>query len=192
MPRSIVLAVVAVCFALSVAGQSESAHAEYILPIDVTGMESRTVYGSPDNAIQLFQLSPNASIYDVRWEGVNYEAFAPSKRSEVAFALSNSDRSGFWMFNINRQDSPGTVVSASGGVGNMVLTDGGAFDVLADGILRFEVFELYRDLGVSPNAVLTSGTFSVTTSSTTAVPEPSLLGLAVLGGPLVLLRRRRR
>lgn len=190
MFRSMLPAALAMCFSLLLGAQS--ARADYILAIDAAGMESDGGFESMYNSSQTFQLSPNASIFDIRWDGVTYESYAPSRRSEVAFAFTNSDRSKFWRFNISPENSPGMVVNSSGGMDDTILSGGGPFSLNTDGILRFEVFELYVDLEASPNAHISSGTFSVTTSSTVAVPEPSLLGLALLGAPLALVRRRRR
>jgi hypothetical protein len=66
----------------------------------------------------------------------------------------------------------------------------GPFTLLADGNLLLYVYETFNDAGASRDALVDSGTLTITYIGA-PIPEPVTLGIVTAGGALLLKRRRR-
>ena len=68
---------------------------------------------------------------------------------------------------------------------DLVDSTGGPFTLLSDGILRLETYETFADAGLTPNAVISAGSLTIT-----AVPEPSSMLLFLPAAAWVATRMR--
>jgi hypothetical protein len=152
--------------------------------LNVSGMSTVGELGDARNSVRTFNVSPNAFISDISWTSVSFRAFDPSWLSEVSFALSNSDESQSWTFRMTDLQESGTY-TGSGTQLDLVDSTGGPFTLLSDGILRLETYETFADAGLTPNAVISAGSLTIT-----AVPEPSSMLLFLPAAAWVATRMR--
>lgn len=172
---------VAAATALLMAGSASA----YTLTVDVSGILSNDVLGSPSNEVRVFDLFPNAQIVGIGWN-VTLFADAPSWLSEVSVDLSDGAGAGFSLSPGVGVDAPGTESFDSGGIVDLIAL-GTDFNVGAAGKLWLEFFELFDDWA-GWDAEWVRGTLTIE-----YVPEPATFGLAALGllGAGIAGRRRR-
>ncbi|QDV27331.1 hypothetical protein Q31a_57190 [Aureliella helgolandensis] len=182
--RSLVLSVI-VMFATSVA------HAD-VINVDVSGWQAVGGYTAPGNSFQTFDLGPSGVLSDVSWTDLDYDAPAPSNLSELVFNFTNSDRSQSWQFTVSGTTSPGNYFGSGNVFTDKVAGGVGPVTTLADGILRFEVYDSFNDRSIPVDQIINSGTFNLTVSDVPSVPEPSSAGLAGLVLLASMWRRSRQ
>lgn len=157
--------------------------------MDVAGMEAVGNIGDSGNSVRFITIAPFAVVDTISWQDVTIESFAPSWLSEVVFSFSDSTRANFWEFTIIGVDASGTQ-TVSGSLPSVPLMSGGPFNLQADGLLRLEVFETFTDIRGLPDAVISKGTFTIT--STSVVPEPGSIAVLCTVGLCGLLYRAPR
>lgn len=150
--------------------------------VNVAGAQSVNLQNEAGNTVWLVDIGAFGVLTSLDWQVV-LDAFAPSSRSEMQVSFGSS--SGGDQLTL----TPGQLDNASGPgsySGSLDLTPFGVA-AGADGLLRIEFSEAYKDLAVGTvEGIWTSGTL---TFDVTAVPEPtpamlSLLGLGLLGARL--------
>ena len=152
--------------------------------VDVSGAQSINLQGEAGNTVWLVNIGANAVLTSLDWS-VTLNAFAPSSLSEMQ--VSFGDSSAAKAINI----APGALDSFSGTgsySGSLDLTGVGV-GAGADGLLRIEFSESYKDLaaGVAEGQWVSGNlTFGLA-----AVPEPASAVLVLLGLGLVALQARR-
>jgi hypothetical protein len=163
---------------------SASAQAESIV-IDVTGAQSVNLFGEDGNTVWRIDIGAHAFVTSLDWDVV-LAAFAPSSLGDMQISFGNS--SGLDMIDLSPDAFDGD--SGSGRYTGSLDLSGWGVRAGADGVLRVELSERYKDLArgvVEGQWVDGSLTFGVS-----AVPEPTSAALAVLGLGVVSLRLRRR
>lgn len=157
------------------------------LQVDVTGILNNDERGATSNVIRDFYVGAGASIISLEWN-VNVTSYAGSYLSEMQVTFSDTSGYGVTFTPGDGDDFDGTTDYA----GFQDLAEiGQVFAVGADGILRLEFHDGFKDLAFDePEGVWNSGTL---TFGIAPVPEPSTYAM-VLGGLLVVsgaLQRRR-
>ena len=173
----------------AVALPTASANAATLI-INVTGAQSVGALGTAGNTFANYNLGANAHITSVSYS-VTINATSPSYLSEAGFSFLTSDGlDGVQLTPGFEDDNPG--IGTYSGSGDLVGL-GLDFFLGADGILRTEFFETFNDSGISPDAVWTGGTISITyTAGATAVPEPATWAMMMLGFGAIGAGLRRR
>ncbi|WBS00561.1 PEP-CTERM sorting domain-containing protein [Pseudoduganella sp. SL102] len=156
------------------------------LQVDVTGILNNDERGATSNVIRDFYVGAGASITSLEWN-VNVTSYAGSYLSEMQVTFSDTSGYGVTFTPGDGDDFDGTTDYA----GFQDLAEiGQVFAVGADGILRLEFHDGFKDLAFDePEGVWNSGTL---TFGIAPVPEPSTYAM-VLGGLLVMsgaLKRR--
>jgi PEP-CTERM motif len=160
------------------------AQATATVSFDVTGIQSRGVAGSPENAVYFLQIAPFAEVTAIAFD-VNLTAYSPSWLSELSVVFTDSQ------FLQGVGSTPGFGADVAGtrsfvGGGDL-LAQGLNFNVGADGLLRLEFAETSDDAEVNPDGRWNFGSLSFTVS---AVPEPASLVLLAGGLAAFALKRR--
>jgi uncharacterized protein (TIGR03382 family) len=151
--------------------------------IDVTGAQSVNLFGEAGNTVWLIDIGAHAVLTSLSWD-VTLSAFAPSSLADMQLSFGNA--SGLDMIDL----SPDAFDGGSGSghyIGALDLTGWGV-GAGADGVLRIELSERYKDL--APGVVEGQWVGGQLTFGVSAVPEPASAALALLG--LVALRLQRR
>jgi hypothetical protein len=155
------------------------------LQVDVTGALNNDERGAASNVIWDFYVGSGSSITSLKWD-VNVTSYVGSYLSEMKITFGDTLGNGVTFTPGNGDDVDGTMDYAGfqdlGVIGQI-------FEVGADGILRLEFHDGYKDLAFDePEGVWNSGTL---TFGVTAVPEPQTYAM-MLGGLLLLLSAIRR
>lgn len=149
--------------------------------VDFSNIESHGLLGDWDNVVRTVDVGANATITGISYD-ISMTAFEPSYLSEMAVAIETSDSlAGVYFTPANGQDNPGSA-NVSGSADLLEL--GLAFQVGADGLLRFEFFETFDDFwGVADGLWnFASFTFDVVPADDPApVPEPASALLLAAG-----------
>jgi hypothetical protein len=150
------------------------------LQVETTGILNYDERGAASNVILNFYVGPGASITSLAWD-VNVTSYAGSYLSEMKITFSDSLGNGVTFTPGDGDDFDGTADYAGfQDLGEL----GQVFAVGADGILRLEFHDGFKDLAFDePEGVWNYGTL---TFGIAPVPEPSALAM-VLGGLLVLV-----
>ena len=156
------------------------------LQVNTTGILNNDERGAVSNIIMDFYVGAGASITSLAWD-VNVTSYAGSYLSEMQLTFSDTLGSGVTFTPGSGDDFDGTMNYAGfQDLGEL----GQVFSVGADGILRLEFHDGFKDLAFDePEGVWNSGTL---TFGVAQVPEPPAV-VMVLGGLLLLsgaLKRR--
>ncbi len=151
--------------------------------VDVTGAQSVDLLGDAGNTVWFVNVGANAVLNTLSWS-VTLEAFSPSVLSEMQLSFGGS--SGLDLVSFAPAD--GDFNSGVGSYAGSLDLSGLGLGVGADGLLRLEFSEAFKDLapGVADGRWL-SGTLSFDVTQVSPVPEPASLalvmaGLALMGG----------
>lgn len=155
------------------------------LQVDTTGILNNDERGAASNVVLDFYVGSGASITSLAWN-VNVTSYPGSYLSEMKVTFSDTLGSGITFTPGNGDDFDGTMNYAGfqdfGELGQI-------FNVGADGILRLEFHDGFKDLAFDePEGVWNSGTL---TFGIAQVPEPPVYAM-VLGGLLLLSRAIRQ
>jgi hypothetical protein len=156
------------------------------LQIDTAGILNYDERGAVSNVVLDFYVGSGASITSLKWD-VNVTSYVGSYLSEMKVTFSDSLGKGVTFTPGNGDDFDGTANYA--GFQNLGEL-GQIFAVGADGILRLEFHDGYKDLAFDePEGIWNYGTL---TFGISPVPEPPVFAMA-LGGLLLvsaLVKRR--
>lgn len=153
--------------------------------VNVAGAQSVNLQGEAGNTVWLVDIGANAVLNSLTWQ-VALDAFSPSSLSEMQVSFGGS--SGLDLVTL----APGLAdtVSGSGSYSGTLDLSGFGLAAGADGLLRIEFSEAYKDFAVGvTEGQWTSGTLTFDVS---AVPEPTTTALALIGLALVGAGARRR
>ena len=156
------------------------------LLVDTTGILDYDERGAASNVVLDFYVGSGAFVTSLKWD-VNVTSYDGSYLSEMQLTFSDSLGNGVTFTPGNGDDFDGTADYA----GFQNLRDlGQIFAVGADGILRLEFHDGFKDLAFDePDGRWNHGTL---TFGISPVPEPSALVMALSGLLLIssVLRRR--
>ena len=157
-----------------------------LIDIDVTGVQSFDLIGDAGNTVLLFNIGAGKMLNSLSWQ-VSLLARDPSYLSEMQVSFGNS--SGL----IQGSAAPGSAdgFSGTGSYSGQVDLTPLALSVGADGLLRIEFHEQFKDLAAGvADGQWSSGklTFDVAAAP---VPEPASAALLLLGLGLVGVQLRR-
>lgn len=149
------------------------------LQVNTTGILNNDERGAASNIILDFYVGSGASITSLAWD-VNVTSYAGSYLSEMKVTFSDTLGTGVTFTPGSGDDFDGTASYAGfQDLGEL----GQVFAVGADGILRLEFHDGFKDLAFDePEGVWNSGTLVFGISP---VPEPSAFAM-VVGGLLLL------
>lgn len=178
-------------FTAAVAGSTAQA-AEKTQVVDVSGIQSFSELGSPDNTVVVLDLGSLATVTSIAWN-LNFTAFSPSWLSELTVLFTSSAGGDGVIFTPSATSAPGTESDS----GSADLVDLGlSFEVGTDGKLYIEFGEDFDDATVNPDGRWNSGSFTIGYDdhvTVTPVPEPETYAMLLLGlGAVGALARRRR
>ncbi|RTL39507.1 MAG: PEP-CTERM sorting domain-containing protein [Burkholderiales bacterium] len=170
--------------AASLAVAALTAQADTVV-VNVTGAQSINLQGEAGNTVWLVNVGANAVLNAMNWQ-VSLNAFSPSSLSEMQVSFGNSAGTDL----VTLAPGLADLVSGSGNYSGTLDLSAFGLAVGADGLLRIEFSEAYKDFAVGvAEGQWTSGTLSFDVS---AVPEPATPALALLGLALVSAQVRRR
>lgn len=152
--------------------------------VDVSGAQSVNLQGEAGNTVWLVNVGANALVNALDWN-VTLDAFSPSSLSEMQVSFGSS--SGQDLLTI----APGLLdaVSGSGSYSGTLDLSGYGIAAGADGLLRIEFSEAYKDLATGTvEGQWRAGTLTFDVS---AVPEPASAALVLLGLGVVATQARR-
>lgn len=178
-------------FAAAVAGTNAQA-VEKTQVIDVSGIQSYDLAGTPGNTVLTFDVGSLATITSISWN-FTFTAYDPSWLADFEVNFGSTAES-FVVFTPSDTWNAGT--ESHSGSANLVNL-GLSFDVGTDGKLRIEFAENFKDLNAGiADGQWDSGTLTIGYDNhlAAAVPEPETYAMMMLGLGLVgaLARRRRR
>jgi len=178
----------ALMFFAAVAAAGIAGAAEQYQVVNLTGIQSYDVAGTPGNAVIDLNLGALAQVTSVSWN-FDITAHDPSWLSEMQVSFTASNGDGV-VFSASGTDESGSEHQE----GSVNLNDLGlAFNVGADGKLHLEFSEIYKDLPPGQaDGQWDSGSFTI--GYVSAVPEPSTYAMMTLGLLAVgaVARRRQR
>jgi len=145
--------------------------------IDVSGAQSMDLPGDAGNTVWFVDVGAHAALNALSWS-VTLEAFSPSVLSEMQLSFGAS--SGLEQITFAPGD--GDFLSGTGRYTGMLDLRGLGVSAGADGLLRLEFSEAFKDLapGVADGRWL-GGTLSFDVTTASAVPEPASLALVLAG-----------
>ncbi|GGC01177.1 PEP-CTERM sorting domain-containing protein [Pseudoduganella buxea] len=151
----------------------------HTLQVDIAGIQNYDERGAENNVVLDFYVGPGASITSFRWD-VNVTSYVGSYLSEMKITFSDTLGNGVTFTPGDGDDFDGTMDYAGyQDLGELGLV----FNVGADGILRLEFHDGFKDLGFDEaEGVWNAGTLSF---GIMPVPEPSAYA-TVLGGLFLL------
>lgn len=155
--------------------------APYELRVETQGIPDFDERGATSNVVLDFYVGAAASITSLRWD-VNLTSYAGSYLSEMQMTFTDTAGNGVTFTPGNGDDFDGTMQYA----GFQELGElGQIFAVGADGILRLEFHDGFKDLAFDePEGMWNAGTL---TFGIAPVPEPSTAAM-LLGGLLLFSR----
>lgn len=153
--------------------------------VDVGGAKSVNLLGESGNTVWLVDVGANAVLNSLSW-AVDLEAYAPSLLSEMQVSVGGS--SGLDLVSFAPGD--GDFASGAGSYSGSLDLSGLGLAVGADGLLRLEFSDAYKDFatGVAEGQWL-GGTLSFDVGAASAVPEPASAALVLLGLAVMATRR---
>lgn len=155
--------------------------------VDILSIPTNDERGAENNIVQEFYVGPGASITSFRWD-VNVTSYEGSYLSEIQLTFSDSLGNGV-TFTLDDSAALDGTRDYAGFQDLRLLPVSQAFQLGADGILRLEFHDDYKDLAFDePEGIWNSGTLAF---GVTPVPEPQTYAL-MLGGLLLILRAARR
>ena len=161
--------------ALALAGLSAQA-ATYV--VNVAGTASTNLLGETGNTVLLVDVGANAVLDSLDW-AVMLNAFSPSSLSEMQVSFGSSSGLDLITFSPAAADT----LSGTGSYSGTLSLAGLGVAAGADGLLRIEFSEAYKDFAVGvAEGQWVSGTLNLNVS---AVPEPASVALVLLGLGLV-------
>lgn len=154
--------------------------------VETNGIPDYDERGAVSNVVLDFQVGAGASITSLAWN-VNVTSYPGSYLSEMQVTFSDSLGTGVTFTPGDGDDFDGTADYS----GFQDLTELGlAFNVGADGILRLEFHDGFKDLAFDePEGIWNSGTL---TFGIAPVPEPATVTMMLAGLLLVSCAARRR
>ena len=170
--------------ALALAGLSAQAATQIV---NVAGAASTNLLGETGNTVLLVDIGANAVLDSLDWM-VSLSAFSPSSLSEMQVSFGSSSGLDQLTFSPAAADT----FSGTGSYSGTLSLAGLGVAAGADGLLRIEFSEAYKDFAVGvAEGQWVSGSLTLNVS---AVPEPAsaalaLLGLTLVGGALGRSRR---
>lgn len=171
--------------ALTTLGLASLAAQAASVVVDVTGAKSINLLPDTGNTVWFIDIGANAQLTSVEWT-VTLNAFAPSSLSDMQVSFGRSD--GADLINLSPDAFDG--FSGTGSYSGSLDLTGWGVGASADGKLRIEFNERFKDLGLG----VTEGQWvtGTLTFGVSAVPEPASAAMALLGLGLVAGARRIR
>ena len=152
--------------------------------VDVSGAQSVNLQGEAGNTVWLVNIGAHAVLNSLDW-AVTLSAFAPSALSEMQVSFGSS--SGMDQITVSPDAFDG--FSGAGSYTGSVGLTGLGVSAGADGLLRIEFSEGFKDFGLNvAEGQWVSGNLTFDVS---AVPEPASAVLALLGLGLIGAQGRR-
>lgn len=165
--------------------------------IDVAGIPSMDLPGSPFNTVVFLWIGPFNSVNGIGWDVVLETLVAGSRRRDIAMLVrdtNNNEFSGFIIRPGFEDPTPGGPTDySSGGIIKFADYDIPPLQALADGLIRIEFAEGREDAIGAADAIWRSGSvrFQLTFEVPTPV-SPSVAGLFGMAGIACLSRGCRR
>ncbi|RYE81686.1 MAG: PEP-CTERM sorting domain-containing protein [Oxalobacteraceae bacterium] len=154
--------------------------------LDVTGIPDNDERGAESNFVRELMIAPGALIFSLAWD-VNLTSNPGSYLSEMQVTFSDSLGNGITFTPGGGDDFDGTL-NYTGFQDFRQL--GQSFRLEADGILRVEFHDYYKDLAYDePEGTWNSGTL---TFGVSPVPEPTQYAMLLSGLLLTLVAAKRR
>lgn len=177
----------ALMFFVAVAAAGIAGAAEQHQVVNVTGIQSYDVEGTPGNAVIDLNLGALAQVTSISWN-FDITAYDPSWLSEMQVSFTSSSGDGVVFTPSGTNDSGSEHQEGSADLADLGL----AFTVGADGKLHLEFSEVYKDLPGQADGQWDAGSFTI--GYVSAVPEPSTYAMMMLGLLAVgaVARRRQR
>ncbi|MDT7836708.1 PEP-CTERM sorting domain-containing protein [Aquabacterium sp. OR-4] len=171
----------AAAIALSAASGSQAAS----IVVDATGVQSRNLLGEAGNTVLQVDVGAYSALQSLDWS-VLLEAFAPSLLSELQFSFGSS--SG--LDTVTLAPAAADAISGSGQYSGSLDLSALGLAVGADGLLRIEFSEQFKDLGTDvADGRWLGGTL---TFGVSAVPEPGTASLLLAAAAGLALAGRFR
>lgn len=168
---------------------STSAMTTTLYNFDVAAIFSFDGFGDPQNERGQINVGAGARVTGIGW---NVTLFADSPSWLEEMAVGFFDGNGDFVLQLRPgvgDDFPGTASYSSGGIIDLIGL-GLDFSVGANGLLNFEFFETFDDFANDWDGRWERGALTIQTT-TTAVPEPTTLGMMALGLLMIAARRQR-
>ncbi|MES2159957.1 MAG: PEP-CTERM sorting domain-containing protein [Pseudomonadota bacterium] len=177
----------ALMFFVAMAAGGAVAAAEQHQVVNVAGVQSYDLYGEPGNTVIELNLGAQAQVTSIAWN-FNITAYSPSWLADMEVHFDSSAGSDGVVFTPSIVEDSGTEHHE----GSADLVDLGlAFKVGANGKLRIEFSENYKDLNPGEaDGQWDSGSFTI--GYVSAVPEPATYGMMLLGLLAIGVVARRR
>lgn len=157
--------------------------------VDVSGAQSVNLQGEAGNTVWMIDVGANALLNSLDW-AVTLDAFSPSVLSEMQVSFGSASGLDLLTFAPGAEDF-------SSGTGSYTGTfdlSGLSVAVGADGMLRIEFSEAFKDFGLGvAEGRWVSGNLTFDVTAPAVVPEPASVLLMAMGlGVLAAQVRRRR
>lgn len=167
-----------------------------LVTVDVTGIPSVDLIGSPNNTVLFVWVGPFNYVTGSGWDVVLQTLVADSRRRDITLAVRNTTNGEFSGFAIQ----PGSADPTPGGPtaynseGIVKLADQGIPPVqaLADGLIRLEFFESREHAPGVADAIWVSGSISLQTAfEIPPIVAPGPFGVFAVAGSACSRRHRR-